>query len=321
MSLSPSSNASSSDLYSPSENPEIIHIRPAGLPPVGKEQPAEDYIAFHSTQSNDQLVDQVTRQEPSIVQSVREKADATTRDLLDLPNGHGSAPQKRKWDEVGDPKQDPQEQLPGEPARGAQDSSESMEIDHPPQKRQLNPTVWSRISRSHLQDSPSNPLDSGGRTQSSDLPDEIWQHIFSFVPPVFLGRLLSVNRVFHACLTKATTKRSDESPTSHKAVKAVSANSVWASSRKRFAPGLPKPLHGLDELDMWRLLRGRLCQICGEVKNQNYATSADSPLESGPGDKGVRILWPFGIRTCGSCLQERSEKVFLRSSCKFVTPY
>ena len=183
--------------------------------------------------------------------------------------------------------------------------------DGPPRKRQLSSEDWSVYKRSSVEAGKSQAIGAGDDGRSPTLPDEVWQHIFSFVPPVSLGRLLLVNRVFHVCLTKATGKQSPGNHSLHNAIRPVSANSVWAASRKRFAPGLPKPLQGLGELEMWRLLRGRQCQMCGESKVQNFATSSESPLESGPGDRGIRVLWPFGIRTCGSCLQKCSEKVQL----------
>lgn len=144
--------------------------------------------------------------------------------------------------------------------------------------------------------------------QSPLLPAELWQHVFCFVPPVFLGRLLRVNRAFNAYLTPGKTNE-EVQPSHPSIVKPISAEAVWAASRKRFCPGLPKPLRGLQELEIWRLLRGRNCQICGESKVLSSAVNSESPWESGPGEKGVRVIWPFGIRCCGPCLQSCSEKV------------
>lgn len=141
------------------------------------------------------------------------------------------------------------------------------------------------------------------------LPAELWQYIFCFVPPVSLGRLLRVNHAFNACLTLEKANESQPVPSPRGVVKPMSAQSVWVASRKRFCPGLPKPLRGLQELDMWRLLRGRNCQVCGENKVLSFNSNSDNPWNSGPGDKGVRVIWPFGIRCCGQCLQTSSEKV------------
>ncbi|KAL8798632.1 MAG: hypothetical protein Q9182_006507 [Xanthomendoza sp. 2 TL-2023] len=65
-------------------------------------------------------------------------------------------------------------------------------------------------------------------------------------------------------------------------VRPLDAESIWTASRKRFAPGLPKPLRNLKELDMWRLLRGRACQLCGETKELGAMSGNGNPWESGP---------------------------------------
>ena len=144
---------------------------------------------------------------------------------------------------------------------------------------------------------------------SSVLPAELWQYIFCFVPPVSLGRLLRVSSAFNAFLILEKTDESHPGLYHRSVVKPMTAHSVWAASRKRFCPGLPKPLRGLQELDMWRLLRGRNCQMCGEIMAPSLEIPSESPWESGPGEKGVRVIWPFGIRCCGRCLQKNTEKV------------
>ena len=142
-----------------------------------------------------------------------------------------------------------------------------------------------------------------------NLPAELWQNVFRFVPPVFLGRLLRVNRLFNSFLTPGRTnpKALEHNPPT--TAKPLEPETIWAASRKRFAPGLPKPIRGLTELDMWRLLRGQNCQICGETKSPVAGSSAENPWESGPGAGLVRVIWPFGVRTCGPCLDKCSEKV------------
>lgn len=141
------------------------------------------------------------------------------------------------------------------------------------------------------------------------LPDEIWQHIFSFVPPVFLGRLLRVNHVFHAYLSSEGNKEQVSNQSLHGTLKLLSPETIWTASRRRFCPGLPKPIRGLQELDMWRLLRGHRCQVCGEKKASGLTSNSENPWESGPGETGVRVIWPWGVRSCGKCIQRCSEKV------------
>ncbi len=169
---------------------------------------------------------------------------------------------------------------------------------------------WLRNKRSKTDEHASRPA---GLLQcfspSCVLPAELWQYIFCFVPPVSLGRLLRVNRAFNACLTLDQANESHPEPSLLSQVKPMSAQSIWTASRKRFCPGLPKPLRGLQDLDMWRLLRGRNCQICGDNKVLSFNSKLESPWDSGPGDKGVKVIWPFGVRCCGHCLQTSCEKV------------
>lgn len=145
--------------------------------------------------------------------------------------------------------------------------------------------------------------------QSPILPAELWQHIFCFVPPVFLGRLMRVNRAFHAYLTPGKTNEQDSKSKYNVNVLYLGPEAIWAASRRRFCPGLPKPIRGIHELDMWRLLRGRDCQVCCEIKESNLSSSPENPWESGPGDTGIRVIWPFALRCCGTCIPKVSEKV------------
>jgi hypothetical protein len=150
-------------------------------------------------------------------------------------------------------------------------------------------------------------------TKVSSLPVEVWQSIFCYVPPVFLGRLLRVNRTFHSLLTpgNGSANQIQRYPSGGTAI-LQTPESIWAASRKRFCPGLPRPLHGLSDLDMWRLLRGNNCQICGSKKVLLASGNASDPWHAGPGDTGVCVIWPFGIRSCGVCLRTHSAKVGYR---------
>lgn len=146
---------------------------------------------------------------------------------------------------------------------------------------------------------------------SATLPPELWHHVFRYVPPVFLGRLLRVDHAFHSYLTPGHTgdKPAVGSALGRGTVQPLDAETIWAASRKRFAPGLPKPLRGLKELDMWRLLRGRICQLCGQTKDSGQLSSMGKSWESGPGEHSVRVIWTLGLRSCGPCLERCSEKV------------
>ena len=145
---------------------------------------------------------------------------------------------------------------------------------------------------------------------SSTLPAALWQHVLSYVPPVSLGRMLSVNRAFNTLLTSGKSE-GDPPPLPNSTVQPLNPEAVWAISRRRFCPGIRRlrPIHGLKELDMWKLLKGRNCQICKKVRMDLSIANPQDPWESGPGDTGVRVVWPFGLRCCGACLQENTQKV------------
>ena len=141
----------------------------------------------------------------------------------------------------------------------------------------------------------------------ADLPPEILQHVFSFVDPISLGRLICVNRAFRALLDPS---KSLPQPSGRvKQLTMRPQDLIWASSRKTFLRGFPKPMQDMTELDMWRLLRGRLCQFCWKKSKSGELLSTSSPWNAGPGQENVRSIWPFRIRSCGSCLESRIVKV------------
>ena len=143
---------------------------------------------------------------------------------------------------------------------------------------------------------------------SSMLPAALWQQILCYVPPVFLGRMLGVNHAFNDLLTPSKVE-GDPPLLPNSTVQPLDPEAIWAISRRRFCPGIPRPIHGLKELDMWKLLKGKNCQICEKAKTDPPIANPQDPWESGPGDTGVRVVWPFGLRCCGACLQENTQKV------------
>lgn len=186
------------------------------------------------------------------------------------------------------------------------------------QTRKVHPSSLSETSSGtkRIKTNGYSPADSrsfGVQVRADILPAELWHHVFRFVPPVFLGRLLRVNRAFHSYLTSSPKESKLAKGSSDRGVQPLDAETIWAASRKRFAAGLPKPLRGLKELDMWRLLRGQACQICGNSKNPGAISGIDSPWEAGPGDQTVRVIWSFGVRSCGPCLEKSSKKVLTSS--------
>ena len=128
---------------------------------------------------------------------------------------------------------------------------------------------------------------------------EIWCHIFTFAEPRTLGRLLQVNKLFNSLLNPLSSKEPQPLMSrSTSAVKPLNPDAIWKASRRRFCGNMPAPLQGRSELDMWRLLLSRRCQLCPN-------TGPGSP----PDPDGSMIVWSFGIRCCASCLGEGSMKV------------
>lgn len=144
------------------------------------------------------------------------------------------------------------------------------------------------------------------RQNKSLLPAEIWHHIFTFIPPRTLGLLLRVNRSFNAYLDPSS---SDDSmtPLSQSAVPILKPDHIWRASRRLFRPGMPGPLQGKSELDMWKLACAISCRFCG--KKQSNQTVWSDKWHPGPGESGVVPIWPLGVPACGPCIQSRSLKV------------
>lgn len=153
----------------------------------------------------------------------------------------------------------------------------------------------------------------------SALPAALWQHIFCYIPPILLGRMLCVNHAFNTYLTPG---KSEQNPTKlpNSIIQPLEAENIWATSRRRFHPGVPRPVHGLNELEMWKLLKGNNCQVCKKVNVDQSVAHIQDPWESGPGMAGIRVVWPFGLRCCGPCLQENTQKeldLSVSSDCPF----
>lgn len=138
------------------------------------------------------------------------------------------------------------------------------------------------------------------------LPAELWQYIFTFCHPRSLGRLLRVNKSFNACLDPSSSEVSIVH-ISKSALKVLMPDVIWQASRRLFLPGMPTPIAGKSELDMWRLASSMPCQFCH--KKPPKAIPPTDQWHRGPGENGVVPIWSFGIRTCGSCLQQQTSKV------------
>jgi hypothetical protein len=152
-------------------------------------------------------------------------------------------------------------------------------------------------------DSPSAPS-SPEPKPCAGLPPAIWQHIFLSCPLRTLGRLLQVNRSFHSYLTDVRNVSAAKPPLGF--VRLLKSESIWASARNMHPTKPPKPLPGFSELQMWQLVWSDKCQFCSR---ESAFTPGEKIWQKGPGAAGVRIVWPFAMRTCGTCLLERCQTV------------
>jgi len=168
-----------------------------------------------------------------------------------------------------------------------------------PQPEKRHKPESTEIPRSHM-------LSQGTLHQDiSLLPAEIWHHIFTFIPPRGLGILLRVSRTFRAYLDPSSALSVTHSTRS--ATQFLNPDAIWQASRRLHRPGMPAPLKGKSELDMWKLACSSSCQFCG--KRRPVATPHQDQWHAGPGGNGVVPVWSFGIRTCGPCLETHTEKV------------
>lgn len=150
-------------------------------------------------------------------------------------------------------------------------------------------------------------------SKALDLPVELWQQIFLHLSPNNLARCVRVCRNFKVYLTETKSK-----PVANKAeakdltkVRVLDSEAVWAHSRKTFHPNMPRPLARLTELQMLQLIGNLKCQFCGR---DPILLQPSTPFNCGPGVEGVRVFWPFGIRSCGKCVDNNTLKVRLYCS-------
>lgn len=155
------------------------------------------------------------------------------------------------------------------------------------------------------------PVDPPGTPpRTARLPAEVWQRVFMHLSPAMLCRCLRVCKPFNLYLThlagapmSRTFKKRDQTT-----ARVVDSESIWVHSRRTYFTTMPRPLAAFSELDMLKLVGGRTCQFCARTP---VPTAATSLFNAGPGPNGLRVIWPFGIRTCGSCLEVRILKVSL----------
>lgn len=171
-----------------------------------------------------------------------------------------------------------------------------------PTKRKADELLSGDDKKRKLRASP--PARPRSLTWSERLPPELWQHVFLFCSLADLGRLIQVNRSFSSCLTDVRSASTSKSGRGR--LHLLKSESLWASARNALPTKPPKPLPGLTELQMWQLAWSKSCQFCNK---RNRFTPGERIWQKGPGDAGVRPIWPFAIRACGPCLLQQCQTV------------
>lgn len=136
-------------------------------------------------------------------------------------------------------------------------------------------------------------------------PPEIWQQVFTHLSPAMLSRCLRVCRSFKFCLTQLkapTAPRKKNTPLA----RVLESEALWTQARKHAYPTMPRPLVGFSELQMLQLVGGTSCQSCGKPHVKSSVTNV---FNAGPGESGVRVIWPFRVRLCGNCFVNESLTV------------
>jgi hypothetical protein len=136
-------------------------------------------------------------------------------------------------------------------------------------------------------------------------PPELWQQVFTYLSPAMLSRCLRVCKSFKYCLTQlkaAPIPRKRNAPLA----RVLESEGLWTQARKHAYPTMPRPLVGFSELRMLQLIGGAPCQSCGKPPVRSAITNV---FNAGPGESGVRVIWPFHVRLCGNCFINESLTV------------
>jgi hypothetical protein len=176
---------------------------------------------------------------------------------------------------------------------------------------------------------------------TTELPFSVWKQVFVHLSPAMLARCVRVSRTLKSYLilqdgeSHASSQPNGDDPTrtSYSAMLARCNNpssklksylvlqdaklnakptkkevdTIWTQSKRAFFLTLPKSLLGLTDQEMFALIGGSSCQFCGKIPGPS--TAATSIFNAGPGPDGVRVIWPFRIRSCGGCLEEHVVRV------------
>jgi hypothetical protein len=151
---------------------------------------------------------------------------------------------------------------------------------------------------------PSKPTKKGLRDVPSVLmiaPAGVIQQIFSELSPAGLARVVRVNRRFLTLLTDTRAQKSEG------IAQTRDSDSLWKVARIKTYHNMPRPLPDKTEQQMFQLIGGDSCECCGALPTSPPPST--SPNDRGPGYGGVRVIWAFSVRLCGSCLLQNTVSV------------
>lgn len=213
----------------------------------------------------------------------------------------GSAPAKRKWspDHSDSSTSTLKSQHENTDCIDAVSPSEGHSLREPKRVKVDESVPITSLSNATVQGIPSD------RTQ---LPGEMWQYIFTYLPPYSLGRLMMVNKTFHSLLLRDGLLPAPQLP-ARRPIGLMNQEHLWSLSRRAFLPGMPRPIFPHSELGMWKLIQGNGCKFCGRTNFRPAPPVSASPWAAGPGHDYVRVVWPFAVRSCGDCLRVNLQKV------------
>ena len=300
--------SSASDLYNidnpPAQEgiiPSVISAAPAN---------ATGSRALTSTNNSDSDNDSDSSSEMDVAESDEEPEPEPKPTPPPQPEPHAAASATGAKRKLGDEATNGSSQtvhaLPKKP-RLSQSPTVPSATSHP--SPQANGTESNGLTTQPTPALSAQPTNGSGAPAAMKLPTELWQRIFLFMPPTALGRCLSVCKTFNIYLTRTkAAPGSKKSKDTTESIRPVDSNELWSHARKIWVPNMPKVLAGYTELQTIQLVGGYSCQSCGKVPAPLTAPSA---FEAGPGNHGVRVIWPFGIRTCGQCLEKNTVKVCL----------
>lgn len=137
------------------------------------------------------------------------------------------------------------------------------------------------------------------------LPPGLLQHVFSYVDSFSLASIAAVNRLFRSLLDERHAEGCGTCENDRNSLR--SPDAIWSQSRRRYLTTMPKPVSQLSERSQFLLAFGLKCNFCG--KQPSPGSLAPDSWHAGPGEHGVRIIWPFKTRSCKDCLITRLQKV------------